>query len=88
MKIIYVLVVLVLSVNECRADGFKIKGRIVGGGEGVKVFLTDLSQYRHIYDSTVIKNGEFELAGGLIRLKCVVSRFTKMMTSGGIGKVR
>ena len=38
MKIIYVLVVLVLSVNECRADGFKIKGRIVGGGEGVKVF--------------------------------------------------
>ena len=42
MKIIYVLVVLVLSVNECRADGFKIKGRIVGGGEGVKVFLTDI----------------------------------------------
>ena len=63
MKIIYVLVVLVLSVNECRADGFKIKGRIVGGGEGVKVFLTDLSQYRHIYDSTVIKNGEFEFSG-------------------------
>lgn len=63
MKIIYVLVVLVLSVNVCRADGFKIKGRIVGGGEGVKVFLTDLSQYRHIYDSTVIKNGEFEFSG-------------------------
>ena len=63
MKIIYALVVLFLSVNVCRADGFKIKGRIVGGGEGVKVFLTDLSQYRHIYDSTVIKNGEFEFSG-------------------------
>ena len=26
----------------------------------MKVFLTDLSQYRHFYDSTTIKNGEFE----------------------------
>ena len=64
MKFICVYVVILLaSISLCHADGFKIKGKISGGGEGVKVFLTDLSQYRHFYDSTTIKNGEFEFNG-------------------------
>ena len=64
MKFICVYVVILLaSISLCHADGFKIRGKISGGGEGVKVFLTDLSQYRHFYDSTTIKNGEFEFNG-------------------------
>lgn len=64
MKFICVYVIVLLaSVSLCHADGFKIKGKISRGGEGVKVFLTDLSQYKHLYDSTTIKNGEFEFNG-------------------------
>lgn len=64
MKFICVyVIVLFASVSLCHADGFKIKGKISRGGEGVKVFLTDLSQYKHLYDSTTIKNGEFEFNG-------------------------
>lgn len=45
MKFICVYVVILLaSISLCHADGFKIRGKISGGGEGVKVFLTDLSQ--------------------------------------------
>ena len=70
---IYMLVLLFTGVNVCRADGFVIKGKISGGGEGVKVFLTDISQYRHIYDSTEIKNGEFEFRGLLTspEMRCI-----------------
>ena len=72
MRIMYALVML-LTVNVCYADGFKIKGKIAGGGEGVKVFLTDLSQYRHVYDSAVIKNGEFEFSGrvDMPEMRCI-----------------
>lgn len=78
MKFICVYVVILLaSISSCHADGFKIRGKISGGGEGVKVFLTDLSQYRHFYDSTTIKMVSLNLTGKWNLLKCVVSRFIK-----------
>ena len=57
------LSLLVAGVNYCHADGYRITGKITGGGEGVKVYLTDLSQYRQVYDSAVIQNGEFRFEG-------------------------
>lgn len=67
------LSLLLAGISYCRADGFSIQGKITDGGEGVKVYLTDLSQHRHMYDSTVIRNGEFRFEGKVDspELRCI-----------------
>lgn len=89
MKFICVYVVILLaSISLCHADGFKIKGKISGGGEGVKVFLTDLSQYSIFMIAPRLKMVSLNLTGKWNLLKCVVSRFIKMTVSEENGKVR
>lgn len=61
--IIFGLSLLLAGVNHCSAQGFTITGNISGGGDGMKVYLTDLSQHRVMYDSAVIKNGKFLFKG-------------------------
>ena len=61
--ILFCLSLLWAGISPCQADGFRIQGKISGGGEGVKVYLTDLSQTRRVYDSTVIHHGEFLFQG-------------------------
>lgn len=61
--ILFGLFLLWAGINPGYADGFTIRGKISGGGEGVKVYLTDLSQHRRLYDSAVIENGEFRFEG-------------------------
>lgn len=67
------MALLFAGVNISHADGFVIKGKISGGGEGMKVFLTDISQYRQMYDSTVIRDGEFEFRGKIASpaIRCI-----------------
>lgn len=71
--IIIGLFLLYVGITSCQADGFTIRGKITGGGEGMKVYLTDLSQHRHLYDSAVIKNGEFRFEGKVEtpELRCI-----------------
>lgn len=62
-NLIFALSLLMAGISYCHADGYSITGKISGGGDGIKVYLTDLSQYRRLYDSTVIRNGEFRFVG-------------------------
>lgn len=65
MKNVWIcMILLFVGVHVCCADGYRIKGKIIGGGEGMKIFLTTKSSFdRVVFDSAIIKNGEFEFQG-------------------------